>query len=101
VFRSILLVTSVLVVLLSAAVATAAPGDNVGIEAARRVSEAREYFTRELSSMQQRFGVDLKDALKELFDMEQDGLKKMDGITRNRTAEVRACTHKSRLFDNR
>jgi hypothetical protein len=66
----------------------AATGDNVGINSARRVSEAVELSVRELSTMQQRFGVDLSETMTALRDMEKEGFREMDKISEDRINQV-------------
>lgn len=66
----------------------AAPGDNLGINAARRISEAIESSVRTLEAMQQRFGVDLSNTIKSLKEMEQDALDRIDQITKDRATQL-------------
>jgi hypothetical protein len=72
--------------------AEAATGDNIGINSARRVSEAVEFAIRELSTMQQRFGVDLRDTIKALQDMEQGAFQQIDKISQDRLNQVTKLT---------
>jgi hypothetical protein len=86
--RLIFFGTVLLVAPLSTNDTKAAMGDNIGINSARRVSEAVEYAVRVLSSMQERFGVDLRDTIKALKEMEQEAFQKMDSIARDRIDQV-------------
>jgi hypothetical protein len=83
-----LLGTAFIIASLSSMPVKAATGDNIGINSARRVGEAVEYAVRVLSSMQERFGVDLHDTIQSLKEMEREALGKMDSITRDRIDQV-------------
>jgi hypothetical protein len=63
-------------------------GDNVGINAAREISRAIENSMKVLETMQQRFGVDLSNAIASLKDMEDDAINRIDKMTEDRVAQI-------------
>jgi hypothetical protein len=73
---------------LSARQTHAAAGDNIGINASRRISEAIENSVQVLSRMQERFGVDLSNSIKSLREIEQDSFEKIDKISRDRVDQI-------------
>jgi hypothetical protein len=74
--------------LTSPSIAMAATGDNIGINAARRIAEAIESSVRTLDKMQERFHVDLLNVIVSLKEMEQDAFKRIDQITEDRVSQV-------------
>jgi hypothetical protein len=68
--------------------ASAAPGDNIGINAARRIADSVDQAVNTLKEMQAKFGVDLHFVIESLQAMEKQAFDRIDTITRDRLQEV-------------